>query len=86
LFSSLPVFLYQGLIALSANGIAGLFDKAMLDEMIAQVTAVGGVLIIGIGINLLGVLKINIANLLPSVLFAALSVPFLAWISSFIHV
>lgn len=85
LFSSLPVFLYQGLIALSATGIAGLFDKAMLDEMITQVTAVGGILIIGIGINLLGVMKINIANLLPSVLFAALSVPFLAWVSSFFH-
>ncbi|MEK3911649.1 DUF554 domain-containing protein [Paenibacillus sp. FSL H7-0331] len=82
LFSAISVFLYQGAIALAASGIASLVDKAALDEIIMQITAVGGVLIMGIGINLLELRKINVANLLPSVLVAALAVPFVHWIST----
>lgn len=82
LFSAFSVFLYQGAIALAASGIASLVDRAALDEIIMQITAVGGVLIMGIGINLLELRKINVANLLPSVLVAALAVPFVHWIST----
>lgn len=86
LFSSVPVFLYEGAIAISATGIASLVEQSMLNNMITQVTAVGGILIIGIGINLFaGTQKVNIANLLPSVAVAALSVPFVSWISAFLH-
>jgi uncharacterized membrane protein YqgA involved in biofilm formation len=81
-FSSLPVFIYQGAIALTASGIASFIDQAMLNEIIVQLTAVGGILIMGIGINLLEIRKINVANLLPSVLVVALAVPFLQWISN----
>lgn len=81
-FSALPVFVYQGAIALTASGIASFIDQAMLDEIIVQLTAVGGILIMGIGINLLEIRKINVANLLPSVLVAALGVPFLNWLST----
>jgi uncharacterized membrane protein YqgA involved in biofilm formation len=82
LFSAVPVFLYQGVIALSASGIAALVEPKLLDEMIVQVTAVGGILIIGLGINLLEIRKINVANLLPSVLVAALAVPFVQWLAA----
>ncbi|SFM02760.1 hypothetical protein SAMN03159341_11487 [Paenibacillus sp. 1_12] len=82
LFSAIPVFLYQGAMALTASGIASFVDKAMLDEIIVQMTAVGGVLIMGIGINLLELRKINVANLLPSVLIAAFAVPLVHWISN----
>ncbi|TDF97279.1 DUF554 domain-containing protein [Paenibacillus piri] len=79
LFSALPVFLYQGAIALSASGITGLIEPSLLSEIISQLTAVGGILIIGLGINLLELRKINVANLLPSLPAAAVAVPLVHW-------
>lgn len=70
IFSSIPVFLYQGVIALAASFIYLLVDQTQLDAIINEVTAVGGVLIIGLGINILGLLKISVANLLPSIFIA----------------
>lgn len=71
-FSSIPVFLYQGSMTLGA----GFFQQYFSDIMIAQITACGGLLIVGIGINLLELTEIRLANLLPSlgyvVIFTAL--------------
>ena len=74
LFSAIPVFLYQGMIALAASGIAAFIQQELLDEIIVQITAVGGILIMGIGINLLEIRKIRVANLLPSLLAAVAAV------------
>lgn len=82
LFSSVAVFVYQGAIALASSGIASLIEQDMLNEMITQITAVGGILIMGIGINLLELRKINVANLLPSLLIAALAVPLVHWLGA----
>lgn len=61
MFSSIPVFLYQGLITITA-----VFMKSFLvPETISQMTSVGGLLILAIGMNLLGITKIRIGNLLP---------------------
>jgi uncharacterized protein len=78
LFSSLPVLLYQGAIALSATLITSLISPDMLEAMTAEITSVGGILIIGIGLNMLEIKKINVANLLPSVIIAAVLVPVVA--------
>ncbi|MCI3927033.1 DUF554 domain-containing protein [Paenibacillus sp. TRM 82003] len=67
LFSSVPVLLYQGGIALAATGFASLLSAGALQALTTEVSAVGGILIIGIGINLLEIKKINVANLLPSI-------------------
>jgi uncharacterized membrane protein YqgA involved in biofilm formation len=75
IFSAVPVFLYQGIIALSATLITLLVNASDLTTAIANVTAVGGVLIIGIGLNILEIKRIHVANLLPSILIAAVSVP-----------
>ncbi|MFD2613853.1 DUF554 domain-containing protein [Paenibacillus gansuensis] len=77
MFSSVPVFVYQGIMALAATWIAASVGHVMLDQMIVQITAVGGVLIIGVGLNVLELKKVNVANLLPAIVLAALSVPFL---------
>ncbi|MCK9253917.1 MAG: DUF554 domain-containing protein [Eubacteriales bacterium] len=62
-FSALPVLLYEGLLTLSAAGL-----KPLLTEpMIVELTAVGGVLILAIGINQLQLKKMSIGNMLPSV-------------------
>lgn len=79
LFSSLPILLYQGAIALSATFITSFIEPEMLNAITAEITSVGGILIIGIGINMLEIKKINVANLLPSVLLAALMVPVVAY-------
>ncbi len=57
MFSSVPVLVYQGAIALASTWISSLLDQAMLDAIIAQITAVGGVLILGIGLNILEIKK-----------------------------
>ncbi|HZG74814.1 MAG TPA: DUF554 domain-containing protein [Paenibacillus sp.] len=67
LFSAAPVLLYQGGIALAAMLFAGWFAPEAIQAVTAEVAAVGGVLIVGIGINLLGLANIRVANLLPAV-------------------
>ncbi len=66
--SAIPVFLYQAAIALSAGWIAPLMTDAMMNE----VSAVGGVLILGIGIKLLDIRKIHVGDMLPAVLIVPL--------------
>ena len=65
LFSSLSVLFYQGGITLLAGTLRGLLTA----EIIAELTAVGGVLIIGLAFNILEMSKLKIANLLPALLF-----------------
>jgi len=68
LFSVIPVFLYQGGITLLARLIKDFLSPEIINEM----TAVGGILILGIGIGLLEIRKIKIGNLLPAILVVAL--------------
>lgn len=72
-FSSLPVFIYQGAITLSAR-----FIKAYLtQEIIREMTATGGLLIFGIGINMLsGKSRVKVGNLLPAI-FTAIFITYL---------
>ncbi|GMA63675.1 DUF554 domain-containing protein [Alicyclobacillus fastidiosus] len=65
--SAIPVFLYQGAIALISH-LAGNVLNA--PDVIACITATGGLLIIGIGFNMYGFKKIAVANLLPAIAFA----------------
>ena len=67
LFSAIPVFLYQGGITLLARLIKDFLSSEIINEM----TAVGGILILGIGFGLLEIKKIKIGNLLPAILVAA---------------
>lgn len=73
-FSAIPVLLYQGILTLASTSISSYVDPQLLDQMINEVTATGGVLIMAIGMNILGVLKVRVANLLPAIVFAALFV------------
>ncbi|KRF30193.1 DUF554 domain-containing protein [Paenibacillus sp. Soil787] len=75
IFSAVSVFLMQGVIALAATLIAMAFSQASLDAMIVQITAVGGVLVIGVGLNILQIKKMNVANMLPALVIAAAAVP-----------
>lgn len=61
--SALSVFLYQGTITLGAIYIKDILTTAVVSDM----SAIGGLLIIGIGLNMMGVTRIKVANLLPAV-------------------
>lgn len=74
IFSALPVFLFQGTIALFAAQIDRFVPPELMDQMITEITGTGGVMIIAIGIRLLGLLNIRVANLLPAMLFVVLIV------------
>lgn len=64
LFSIIPMLLFQGGITMLAGQLKSFFTTTM----IAQISAVGGALIIGIGINILQLGQVNIENLLPALL------------------
>lgn len=74
ILSFIPVVLYQGLIALFATQIDRLVPAELMDMFINELTATGGIMIFAIGLNLSGIIKIRVANLLPGILVAALIV------------
>lgn len=68
-FSSLPVFLYQGAITVAA----GLLKPLLSDTIIKEMTSAGGLLIVGIGINLFTSRSlVKVGNLLPAIFIAIL--------------
>lgn len=63
IFSAVSVFVYQGAITLSAA-----YGKQFLvPDVVAQMSSVGGLLIVAIGIGLLDIKKIRIGNMLPAI-------------------
>ncbi|ATP42309.1 hypothetical protein CSE16_21085 [Solibacillus sp. R5-41] len=67
LLSAVPVFVYQGSIALFAGVISTYIPQEALDLFIKEMTATGGIMILAIGLNVAGLTKIRVANLLPSI-------------------
>jgi len=68
IFAVVPVFVYQGLIALLATQIDKWLPEVFLNGLIVEVTGVGGLLIVAIGLNILKIVQIRIGNLLPSII------------------
>ena len=60
--SAATILVYQGSLTLMARRLQSFFSP----EVITELTAVGGILVIGIGINILGLQKIKVANFLPA--------------------
>jgi len=63
LFSSISVFIYQGMITLTSS----LMKPFLIPAVINQMSGVGGILIMAIGINLLEIQKIKVGNMLPAI-------------------
>lgn len=74
MFSAIPVVLYQGIIALFATQIHQWVPQELMDAYIVEMTSTGGIMIFAIGLNLLGVTKIRVANLLPGIIVVAMVV------------
>lgn len=66
LFSVVVVALYQGALSLGAGLLSSLVPDPADDPRVLLVNGVGGIMIIGLGMNLLELKRIRVASLLPS--------------------
>ena len=73
LLSAVPLFLWQGGIAL----LAALLSPYLAADVVAEINAVGSLLIMAISLNMLGVTKIRVLNLVPAMLLPILLCRFL---------
>lgn len=73
LLSVVPMFLFQGSISLFAIYLEPFLSESMINEL----TAVGGILLIGLAFNILEVKKVGVLNMLPALLF----VPLMIWLT-----
>ena len=64
--SAISILVYQGGLTLAAGFLPGALNDAMITEM----TATGGLIIIGIGIKLLDLKDLPLANLVPAIAVA----------------
>lgn len=76
IFSSISVFLYQGMISIAAS-----FMKVFLTEtVIREMSSIGGLLIMALGLNMLEVKRIKVGNMLP-----AIFIPLIYYIGQLIY-
>ena len=71
LFSAIPLLIYQGGLTL----FSGYLQDYLTTPMINELSAVGGIILIGLGINILEIKQIRVINMIPALLVAVL----LAW-------
>lgn len=60
------ILVYQGGVALGASFFASLLSEAQLREM----SAVGGLLLLGVGLKLLSIRDVKVADCLPAIFVA----------------
>jgi uncharacterized membrane protein YqgA involved in biofilm formation len=71
-FSVVPLLVYQGGLTL----LAGSVQNVLADAVVTEVSAAGGLLLIGMGISMLGLKKIKVLNMVPALVVAGV----LAWL------
>lgn len=79
IFSAFMILFYQGIISLLSGLISQFFNEAMINEM----TAVGGIMLMGIAVStLLELKKIRVSSFLPALFLA----PLIVWILSLLKI
>ena len=76
LFSTVPLFVYQGGITL----LVMLIGKNIPEQYINEITVIGGVLLIGLALDILNIKKLHVLNMLPSLIYICLFI----WINSLV--
>jgi uncharacterized protein len=79
-FSALSVLLYQGSLSLLAGALAQAIPDPATAPVVQLITGVGGLMIVGIGINLLKLVNVRVAAFLPALLLS----PLLFWLAEFL--
>ncbi|EOS63596.1 hypothetical protein C816_03370 [Oscillibacter sp. 1-3] len=72
-FSAAALLLYQGSISL----LASVLSPFLGDAVIAEMTCVGSLLIVALSLNMLGLTKIKVMNLVPAIFFPILLCTFM---------
>ena len=62
-FSSISVFIYQGSITI----LAQFLESVLSDAVVSEMTSIGGVMIMAIGLNFLEIKRIKVGNMIPAV-------------------
>lgn len=73
ILSSVSVFLYQGAIAIGASFLQDLLIGVVIEDL----SAVGGILLIGLGLKMLGAIELKVGNLIPALFLPMLIYPIL---------
>jgi len=68
LFSFIPLLIFQGCLTILASSLQDVFTNLIINEL----SAVGGILLLGLGITILDIKKIKILNMLPSLIIAVI--------------
>ena len=63
IFSGISVFIYQGILTV----LAGYIGTYLSPEVVTEMSASGGILLIALSFTILGIKKIKVANLLPAI-------------------
>lgn len=71
LFSASFVFIFEGAIVL----LAQFLQPVLTNSAVAELTCAGSIIIIALGLNIIGITKIKVANYLPAIIIA----PILCW-------
>ncbi len=74
IFSIIPLLIYQGGLTLFAS----LLNNHLSEVMINELSAVGGLMLIGMGLNILEIAKIKVINMLPALVVVVILVYFFA--------
>ncbi|MBR5543293.1 MAG: DUF554 domain-containing protein [Oscillospiraceae bacterium] len=69
MFAAIFVFVFQGALVLCASLLGGLLSDVAL---VSEITCAGSVIIMGLGLNILGISKIKVANMLPAIFLVPL--------------
>ncbi len=69
-FSSVMILLYQGGLSLAAGGLAQSLSNPADDPRVALISGVGGLMVMGIGFNLLEIGVVRVSSFLPALLLA----------------
>jgi hypothetical protein len=68
MFSSIPLFIYQAVLTLLAIFLGNIIPETIITEL----SGIGGILILGLGITILDIKKIRVLNMLPALLIEVL--------------
>lgn len=68
MFSSIPLLVYQGGLTLFSSVIGKHFTELIINDL----SATGGILLIGLGINILEIKKLKIINMVPALVIVVI--------------
>ncbi|PID01127.1 MULTISPECIES: DUF554 domain-containing protein [unclassified Sporosarcina] len=73
-FATVPLLIYQGSITFLATILSRFVPDELMQLFISEMTATGGLMIAAIGLNLIGLTKIRVANFIPGIAVVAVIV------------